>query len=349
LPASIIARPDGCEAVTKKIGIVGLGQIGASVGLALKRRSGLEPVVGHDRDPKVARTAERLGAVDSSERLTSLASEASIIFLCLPLAEIGEVLKAVGPRLSEGAIVLDTAPAKQPVLEWFREFVPEGRHYLGLVPAVGTPFLAAAERGVNGADPDLFRRSVMIVVTPPETPADVEQAGVNLATLLGAKPMLTDLAESDGIMATAHLLPQLAAAALVEASVSAPGWAEARKLAGAAFAGVTGGLGYYDDPKSIEVAALASKPSVVHGLDVLIAALNGMRDDIKNGDRSSVIERLEHSFHAREQWLDQRGQAAWLSEGGDTGEVPKLGDQMMQSIFGGRIVDRLKGTQPPHE
>jgi prephenate dehydrogenase len=335
--------------MTNKIGIVGLGQIGSSMGLALKRRGGLGPVAGYDRDPKVARTAERLGAVDSIERLTSLAGEASIIVLCLPLGEIGGVLEEAGPRLAEGAIVLDTAPVKRPVLEWFQEFVPKGRHSLGLVPAVGTPFLAGAERGVDGADADLFRRSVMIVVRPPDTPATVEQVGINFARLLGAKPMLTDLAESDGIMATAHLLPQLAAAALVEASVSAPGWPEARKLAGAAFAEVTGGLGYFDDPRSIEVAALGSQVSVVHGLDVLIASLGGLRDDIKNGDHGNVAERLGRSLEAREHWLDERGEAAWLSEGGDTGEAPKLGGQMMQALFGGRIVDRLKGSEPPRE
>jgi prephenate dehydrogenase len=335
--------------VTNKIGIVGLGQIGSSVGLALKKHKGLVPIVGFDRDSKVGRTAQGLGAVDSTSRLTSLAGEASIIFLCLPLGEIGDVLKDIGHRLPEGAMVLDTAPVKRPVLEAFRQSVPEGRHYLGLVPAVGTSFLAGAGRGVAGADADLFRRSVMIVVTPPGTPAEVESAGINIVRLLGAKPMLADLTESDGIMATAHLLPQLAAAALVEASVSAPGWQEARKLAGAAFAEVTGGLGYYDDPESIEVAALASRPSVVHGLDVLIAALRGLRDDIENGDHAIVSERLEHSLQAREHWLDERGAAAWLSEGGDADAPPEPGDQMMQMLFGGRMADRLKGAKPPRE
>jgi prephenate dehydrogenase len=335
--------------MTNKIAIVGLGQIGSSIGLALKKHNGPAPIVGYDRDPKVARAAQGLGAVDSVARLTSLASEASIIFLCLPLGEIGDVLKDIGHRLPEGAVVLDTAPVKKPVLDWFRQSVPEGRHYLGLVPAVGTPFLAGAGRGVDGADGDLFRRSVMIVVTPPGTPADVEQLGVNIARLLGAKPMLTDPTESDGIMATAHLLPQLAAAALVEAAVSAPGWPEARKLAGAAFAEVTGGLGYYDDPESIGAAALASQPSVVHGLDVLIAALAGLRDDIKNGDQSRVGERLEHSLQARERWLDERGTATWLSEGGDEGEIRGLGDQIMQTLFGGRLVDRLKAMERPRE
>ena len=133
----------------------------------------------------------------------------------------------------------------------------------------------------------------MMIVTPPNTPAEVEQAAINVAGLLGAKPMLTDLVEADGIMTTAHLLPQLAASALVEASVSAAGWREARKLAGLPFAGVTGGAAYYDGSGSLEAAALGNRNAVVHGLDVLIAALHGLRDDIEKGDQPNVSERLK--------------------------------------------------------
>jgi prephenate dehydrogenase len=332
--------------MTNKIGIVGLGQIGSSIGLALKTHEGLPAIVGHDRDASVARAAESLGAVDTVGPLRSLARESSIVFLCLPLGEIEEVLKQIGARLPEGAIVLDTAPVKRSVMHWFREAVPEGRYHLGLVPTLGTAFLGSNRRGVEGADAQLFQRSVMMVVAPPGTPQEVEQVGVNLTRLLGAKPMLTDPAESDGIMATAHLLPQLAAAALVEASVSTPGWAEVRKLAGGVFAGVTGGMAYYDDPGSIKAATLSSEPAMIHGLDALIAVLSSLRDDIKRGDDASVLERLRQSLLAREHWLDERGAAAWLTEGGDADEIPKLGDQVMQTLFGSRIVDRMKGRRP---
>jgi prephenate dehydrogenase len=328
--------------MTAKIGIVGLGQIGASIGLALKTRAGLPELVGHDREARTARTAEAMGAVDSIAGRTGAVREAAIIFLCLPLSEMAETLKRIGPSLADEAVVFDTAPAKRPVMGWAREFLTPGRHYVGLVPAVSNALLAAQGRGIDGARADLFRRTVMMIVPPPDTPADVEQLAVNVAGMLGAKPMLTDMLESDGIMTTAHLLPQLTASALVEASVSAPGWREARKLAGLPFAGVTGGIAYYDEPTSLEVAALANKHVVVHALDVLIAGLRGMRDDIEQGDEPNVIERLTHSFQAREHWLDERGSAAWLTEGGQAAELPGLGDQVMQIFLGSRIAERAK-------
>jgi prephenate dehydrogenase len=238
--------------------------------------------------------------------------------------------------------VLETAPIKQPVLAWMREYLPPGRHYVGLVPTVSNQILGASERGIDGARADLFRRTVMMIVAPPDTPAEVEQVAINVAGLLGAKPMLIDSVEADGIMTTAHLLPQLAASALLEASVSAAGWREARKVAGLPFAGVTGGAAYYDGPASLEVAALGNRNVVVHGLDVLIAALRGMRDEIEKGDQPNFSERMNHSYQARESWLDERGSAEWLAEGGKPAELPGLGDQVMQMLFGSRIADRAK-------
>lgn len=161
--------------------------------------------------------------------------------------------------------------------------------------------------------------------------------------------MLTDALESDGIMTTAHLLPQLAASALVEASVSVPGWTEARKLAGLPFAGVSGGIAYYDEPASLEAAALANAEVVAHALDVLIAGLKGMRDDIEQRNQPNVSERLRHSYEARERWLDERGAGAWLREGGEPAELPGLGDQVMQMFFGSRLAERARMKKKSRE
>jgi prephenate dehydrogenase len=280
--------------------------------------------------------------VDTTTGLKGAVKDASIVLLCLPLREMRETLARIGPLLIEGAVVFDTSPVKSPVMQWVKDSIPAGRYYVGLVPSVGTSALATVEGGIKAAQADLFRRTIMVITAPPGTPAEVEQLAVNLARLLGAKAMLTDPTESDGIMTTAHTLPQLAATALVEACLAEPGWVEARKVAGRPFAGVTGGAAYYDDPNSLGIAALANRAVVVHALDALMASLRGLRDDIDRGDEDSVSERLAHGLAGREQWLDQRGAAAWLNEGGEPAELPGLGEQVMQMLFGSRIVDRTK-------
>jgi prephenate dehydrogenase len=328
--------------MTPQISIIGLGQIGASIGMALRDKKSLLRRVGFDRDTAVARAAESLGAVDELKPLGQAVKAADIVLLCLPLSEIYDTLQRIGPDLKENAIVMDTAPVKSGMMEWARDLIPAGRSYLGLVPSVTVNALTEQETGLKAARPDLFKRTVMIVDAPSGTPAEVEEFAVGFVKMLGAKPMLADIGESDGFMAAAHLLPQLAAAALLEATVDQPGWADGRKMAGRPFVGMTGGIAYYDDPASLKTAALANPAAVLHPLDMMIASLRGLRDDIQNGDEESVSERLEHAFNKREQWLDERGAANWLSEGGAPVELPDIGEQVMQMFFGSRIADRTK-------
>jgi prephenate dehydrogenase len=328
------------------LGIVGLGQIGASVGLALKSRGAADRVLGHTRDAAAGRTALTMGAIDSSVGLKELVREADVVFLCLPLGEIRTTLERIQSWLKPNAVLIDTAPIRSQVNQWVEELLPPAAHHIGLVPAPNPSMLALVDWGAKAANAELFNRSTIMLVASPKTTAAVEELALGIVRLLGAAPLLVDPAESDGIMTTAHLLPQLTSSALIEACVGTAGWQEARKLAGRPFATVTGGMAYFDDPASVEAAAMANSARVVHGLDVLIAALNGMRDDIQRRDGPQLAERLRHSYKARERWLDERNDAEWLNEGHDEVELPGLGEHMTRLFFGGRIAEATRGAAP---
>ncbi len=329
--------------MTGQIGIIGLGQIGASVGMALKQANSPLRRVGFDKDVAVARAAESLGVVDqSARRLADAIHDSDIVLLALPLGEMEAVARQIGGWLKENAVVMETAPVKSSIAASMREILPEGRYYVGLVPAINAEAIAAPETGLKAARPDLFKRTVMIVDVPRGAPEEVEQLGVNFARLLGAKPLLADMGESDGMMARSHILPQLAAAAILDATVDQPGWSDTRKMAGRPFVGVTGGMAYFDDPASLHAAALANPQAVVHALDMLMSCLQELRDDIENGDEGGLKQRLQAAFDARERWLNERGAAEWLMEGGEPPELPNVGEQVMQMLFGNRIIDRNK-------
>ncbi|HEX8992892.1 MAG TPA: prephenate dehydrogenase [Anaerolineales bacterium] len=326
-----------------QIAIIGLGQIGASIGMALKQANSSLHRVGFDKDAAVARAAESLNAVDEvARRLSDAIHGADIIVLALPLAGVQDVARQIASWVKDGAVVMDTAPIKSSTAAGMRQLLPEGRYYVGIVPAVTAGALAAPETGLKAARPDLFMRTVMMIDLPRGMPEEVEQLAVNFTRLLGAKPLLADLGESDGIMASTHILPQLAAAAVLDATIDQPGWGDGRKLAGRPFVGVTGGLAYYDDPASLQAAALANPQAVVHALTVLLSFLQDLRDDIENGDEAAIHRRLQSAFEARERWLTERGAADWLTEGGEPAELPKMGEQVVQMLFGNRIIDRTK-------
>lgn len=333
-----------------QIAIIGLGQIGASVGLALKKANSSLRRVGFDKNAGVLAAAEALDAVDQGvRRLSDAVRGSDIVLLSLPLAEIPEMLKHMAGHFKESAVVIETSPIKAALVKTFQEGLPEGRYFIGLVPAVTPEALGDSDTGLKAARPDLFRRTVMMIDLPHGSPEEVEQLAINFVRLLGAKPMLADLAESDGLMTTSHILPQLTAAALLHATVDQPGWSDGRKLAGKPFVSVTGGMAYYDDPASLKAAVLSNPGSVVHALDVLIAALTGLREDVQSGDEQAIGERLQMAFEARERWLTERSSAEWLREGGDSTDVPNVGDQMMQMLFGDSLMQKMKGGKKKEE
>src|SRR5215213_6142092 len=101
----------------QRVLIVGLGLIGGSIGLALRRwseehkvdnRKPLE-VVGFDPNLDHQRAAEKLGAVDRGAwDLAKAAREADVVVLAMPVAAMGEAMADLAPHLQPGAVVTDT-------------------------------------------------------------------------------------------------------------------------------------------------------------------------------------------------------------------------------------------------
>ena len=326
-----------------QITIVGLGQIGSSVGLALKAHDVNVQRVGHDKDPQAGKEAQRMGAVDEVKyNLPASVREAKIVILALPLAEVRETLKVIAPDLQEGTLVLDMAPAKATVAAWAKELLPPGRHYVGLTPAINPEYLHGIDFGVSAARADLFEKGLIVVNAPMGTPGNVFNLTMELVRLLGALPLLMDTAEADGIYSGMHVLPQLVAAALLDTTVDQPGWQEARKLAGRPYAAVTAGVAYHDDISSLAETALENRENVVRLLNSYITSLINLRDEIEENDREAVMTRLTDAWKGRVRWLDERTAAEWLKGEAQEIDAPSFGDRVNQMLFGSMLADRPK-------
>ena len=326
-----------------QITIVGLGQIGSSIGLALKVHGVSVHRVGHDKDSQAAKEAQKLGAVDDVKyNLPASIREAKIVILALPLSAIRETLEVIAPDLQEGTLILDTAPAKSTVAAWAKELLPPGRFYIGLTPAINPEYLHGTEFGVKAARADLFEHGLMVVNAPYGTPANVFNLAMELVHLMGAMPLLMDTAEADGIFSAMHVLPQLAAAALLDTTVDKPGWQEARKLAGRPYASVTAGVAYHDDVDSLGETALENRENIVRLLNSYISSLIQLRDEIESSDRGAVTARLEEALQGRTRWFDERIAAEWLKGEAQPIDAPSFGDRVNQMLFGSMVGDRSK-------
>ena len=329
--------------MSAQITIVGLGQIGSSIGMALKAHNVELRRVGHDKDAQVAKESQRAGAVDDVKyNLPASVRDAKIVILALPLAAVHETLEVIAPDLQEGTLVLDTAPAKAKVATWAQELLPPGRFYVGLTPAINPDYLHQTEAGVHAARAELFEQGMMVVNAPRGTPDNVFSLAMELVSVLGAMPLLMDTTETDGIFSAMHILPQLAAVALLDTTVDQPGWQEARKLAGRPFASVTAAAAHHDDVPSLGESALDNRDNMVRLLDAYITKLIDLRDEIEANDRDALTRRLEAARNGRTRWIDERTAADWLKvPGSDTGS-PSFGERVNQMFLGSLLKDRQK-------
>jgi prephenate dehydrogenase len=327
--------------MSAQITIIGLGQVGASIGLALAGQKSVRRV-GHDKQYATARAAHKAGAVDETKlNLLSSVADANIVLLCLPLREVRETLEYIAKDLREGTVIIDTAPAKATVAAWVNELIPQGRHYVGLAPAAGPNYLHGIDLGVEAARVDLFKNGLFLVNAPSGTPGEAVKLVTDLIELLGAQALFTDAMEADGLLASTHLLPQLAAAALLDATVDQPGWVEARKVAARPYATITAALAYHDEAPSLGEAALGNRENVLRVLDTYISSLQKLRDEIEQGDNQSVVDFLDDAVKARDRWLGERTHADWENIRHPKDDSQSFGDRLSHMVLGG-MMDRGK-------
>lgn len=313
-----------------RLSIIGLGPIGASLGLALaSRREALSPlrIIGHDPKPQQAMAAKKAGAVDKvALTLSGAVHQADIVLLSLPLPELHKTLQHVAPDLKPDAVVLDTAPAKAQVAAWAQALLPAQVHYVGLLPVLSPQHLWTTPSQEPQAD--RFQNTVMGIVASAETAGPAVKLAADLAALVGATPLFLDIAEADSLLAAVEVLPSLLAAALVHTTTDEPGWRESRKLAGRAYAAATEAA----DRPADEVAdlLLAHRQTLPRLLKRLIAQLDDLSQSLDASDTEALRAWWEQAANARHRWLDERQRNAW--EAPPPTQVPSLGDTFWRML-----------------
>jgi prephenate dehydrogenase len=288
-----------------KVAIVGLGLIGSSIGLALSREQRDFEIIGHDKSNTAASQAKKLGAVDKVEwNLINACDGAGLVILALPLGAIRETMQALAGELATGAVVLDTATVKAPVLAWADELLPTSVAFVGTHPIV-----ASAQPGTAAARADLFERCSWAICPSPTTAEPAVRTAADLAARLGAQAHFLDAAEHDGLTAAVEQLPALASMALLTSAASEPVWREMRRLAGGQFESSTRLVS--TDPNVFGDAMLHNPEQVVRWIDSFIDNMAAWRDLIAAGDSETVSKAFAEAATARERWLSDRSKGNW--------------------------------------
>jgi prephenate dehydrogenase len=318
-----------------KITIIGLGQVGASIGLALKSQTHQVQRVGHDPDPLLAREAVKLGALDkASVNLPSSVDNADLIILALPAAETHKTIEIIAQDLKEEVVVLNFSPNQVAATSWAAQHIKSGRYFLSLYPAIQPDYLIDPTSGIEAARADLFQDSLVAVTCPPNTSSDAIKLASDFVVLLGARPYYADPVEVDGLLAASCFLPQLSAAALINAVVGQPGWRENQKLANRAFAEASAPVRFIDSDDNPALPFHLDRENMLRMLDDYLASLHDLRSQLAGDDSEALSETLLQADSARKEWLVARKIGEWNSA--PTTEMPSSGEFMKGMFLGFR-------------
>jgi prephenate dehydrogenase len=326
--------------MTVRMTIIGLGQIGASIGLALSEQKQQLVRIGHDRHPEIARLAKKMDAVDElSHNLHAAVEKADVVILAIPVDEVRSTLEMIAPDLRPNALVIDTSPIKTAITGWAKELLPAERYFVTFTPSINPAYLHATATGIDAAHADLFQNSLTMITSIPGTNPDAIKFAADLAFLLGSKPLFAATHESDGLIATTNLLPQILAAAMVNATVDQPGWVEARKFAGQAYAQATEPVAHLADSQVLGQAYLHNRENVVRVIDNLIDALRELRQALVEDEDGTLHALLHNAREDRRIWLQQRQTSNWNTA--PKSEMPRAGDVFGRLLgFGKKRADK---------
>lgn len=298
--------------MTVQITIIGLGKIGASLGLALKSQTHQLTRVGHDRSISTMRTAEKMGMVDRTENnLHAAVEKADIVYLALPLDEIRPTLEEIAPDLMDGSAVIDASILPHTVCAWAQELLPAGRHFISALPTLNSNYLDDTTTGIDGAHEDLFKNGLFVISSPPNTDSEALKLAADLGLLVGAHTLFSDPLEVQGLTSASYLAPRLVAAAFMNALTAQPGWLEGRKVAGQLLSQITLPADSFDEQKQTGAAVLYSKENTVRVLNDIMLAIRDLRDIIEDGSEDELRKQLEQAQTGRDTWLAQRRTRDW--------------------------------------
>jgi prephenate dehydrogenase len=268
-----------------RVAIVGVGLIGGSFGLALKKQRLARHIAGSGR-PQTLQAALDRGAIDeASESLEAAVADADLVFVATPVLVILDLLERIQRAAPPSALVTDAGSTKSKITERGAAlFKQPGPRFIG-----GHPMAGKEQRGVEAATPNLFRPSTWALTPWQREDLETPRARDFVACIeaLGARPLVLNSDVHDEIVAWTSHVPQLTATAL--AATIGENVADPADL-------LLAGSGLRDTTRLAESSyrvwrdiCLTNDENIAIALSALIQKLEHVRDSLKQRDLEAVF------------------------------------------------------------
>ena len=286
----------------QQITLVGVGLLGGSLGLAVKKRRLASRVVGFVRRQASVAECEQAGACDKAKLdLEGAVRGSDLIIFSTPLAQMRELAERMLPALKREAVITDVGSVKGSVVNELEPlFAKVGAHFVGSHPMAG-----AEKTGVSAANAELFQKAVCAVTPTGATNAGALQRVEEFWRSVGALPIRMTAEMHDDLVSRSSHLPHVVAAELAnyvlspvhpkeQATLCANGFRDTTRIASGS-------------PEMWRDICLANRVNLARVLGVFIEDLQEFQIALNNNDTKTVEEFFSKAKERREKWCGGAG------------------------------------------
>ncbi len=277
--------------IFNKVVIVGVGLIGGSLGLAMRKKKLAREIVGVARHRGTLRKAKSLGAIDRGTlELSEATQDADLIVIAIPVADIPKVIKKLISKVKPGCIITDVGSTKSKVVGEVERILPKGIHFVG-----GHPMAGSEKKGISSASVNLFKGSVCFLTKSRFTDLLALKKLMAIWRDIGARVEVVSPKQHDRIVASISHLPHLVAfnlAAVVprqNLKYAAKGFGDTTRVAAS-------------DPAMWRDIYLTNCDEVKKALDRFIDSLKNVRALIVGQEGQRLLTKLKKAKKKRDSY-----------------------------------------------
>jgi len=283
----------------ERVAVIGVGLIGGSFALALKKAHACGAVIGAGRNPENLRIALERRAIDAAAgSAAEAAQDADLVLVAVPVAQTAAVFESIARVLRADAVITDAGSTKQDVVAAARATL--GKRLARFVPA--HPVAGAEHSGAAAARAGLFEGKRVVLAPLAETAPDALAGAEAAWQACGARLFQMSPEEHDAVFAAVSHLPHLLAYALVRDIAGRENSAQLFSYAAGGFRDFTRIAGSH--PEMWRDICMANKDALLAEVDRYAAQLGALRPMIERGDGEALERMFTQARDARGRWLD---------------------------------------------
>ncbi len=295
-------RSKAAQPLFNRVAFIGIGLIGASMALAMKRNNLAGEIVACARRDETLHTAANLKIVDTTTKdYRAAVADADLVVIATPVGTYRDIAQAIAPHLKPGAIITDVGSVKRDAISAIEPHVPDGTHFVAGHPVAGTE-----HSGPEAGFPELFEGRWCILTPTDKTDKNALNQISEMWRKIGAKVETMPPDHHDMVLAITSHLPHLIAYTIVGTAAdlgedlkqevikySASGFRDFTRIAAS-------------DPVMWRDIFLSNKDAVLTILQRFSEDLSGMQRAIRKNDGKALEELFTRTRTIRRGIIDAK-------------------------------------------